>query len=503
MIRPLIRLSVSVARLRPVVRTVRTVSTSFSHPPQIQDYSQPLPKLGKDLVVRPVIDDPGMVVLDFQPGTIRTSRLWLRDVCRCPKCVDPHSGQKNFSTVDLPDDPKMRSTELLEDGSLKVVWENDHVFGEDVHESIYTRAEYEKWREESDKQNRQKERLPTQRKHWNKATYNALLENGVTKISYKDWTNTTDRAAFWRAFEALSQTGLIFLTGVPHGEQEVERIGNQIGMLQHTFYGKTWDVKSKPEAENVAYTSQFLGLHQDLMYHDPIPRLQLLHCLQNSCEGGESLFSDGLRAALQLRKADREAFDTLTKRAWFFGYDKAPHHYQQKHSVIEAGYDTYINCLHWAPPFQTHFGRGLFRTGPKSYSLLDLKRAASKFEKILSSEENTLEVKLNPGEAVIFDNWRVLHGRREFAAGSGGSRWLKGAYITHQVFKALDERRPRSENDTCRFPMPDSPALRRHLISEEMRQLDRDEQHPPKPEDVRLEPWHTPGDELQESDEGI
>ncbi|KAM7203136.1 hypothetical protein V8F20_004078 [Naviculisporaceae sp. PSN 640] len=401
----------------------------------------------------------GNIELDMKPRMFKSSLLWLRDVCPCPKCVDPHSGQKSFSLVDLPASPQVQSAEKTEDGSLKVVWKNDGVMaGESNHESIYPRHKLVEWA--NDYQVRQPQKLRPIRQPWNRAHYTHLLESGATKISYKDWT--TNREAFYRAFAALAHTGLIFITDVPHGETEVERIGNQIGMLQHTFYGTTWDVKSKPQAENVAYTSQFLGLHQDLMYHDPVPRLQILHCLENSCQGGESLFSDGLYAALSLKLYASKSYNLLKQPRWFFGYDKEPHHYERCHPVIDVGDHEYIRAIHWAPPFQTPFQRSADQT------LHRLRRAAKNFEHILSRPKNMLEVKLNPGEAVIFDNWRILHGRREFAADSGGSRWLKGAYITDQVFRALDDKRPRQPDDYEVWPLPDAPAFRAQAAEDEL-----------------------------------
>ncbi|EAQ90403.1 hypothetical protein CHGG_02338 [Chaetomium globosum CBS 148.51] len=99
----------------------------------------------------------------------------------------------------------------------------------------------------------------------------------------------------------------IFVTDVPADESAVERVASRIGPVQETFYGRTWDVRNKARAENVAYTDKFLCLHQDLMYHDPVPGLQLLHCLANTCEGGESLFSHAVRAAYELRITQRKS----------------------------------------------------------------------------------------------------------------------------------------------------------------------------------------------------
>jgi trimethyllysine dioxygenase len=39
-------------------------------------------------------------------------------------------------------------------------------------------------------------------------------------------------------------------------------------------------------------------------------------------------------------------------------------------------------------------------------------------------------MRLSPGTALLFDNWRTLHGRRAYQ----GFRWLCGAYLNKEDF---------------------------------------------------------------------
>ena len=39
---------------------------------------------------------------------------------------------------------------------------------------------------------------------------------------------------------------------------------------------------------------------------------------------------------------------------------------------------------------------------------------------------------LRPGDALLFDNWRVLHGRLAYT----GKRTLCGAYLNHEDFES-------------------------------------------------------------------
>ncbi|KAK3997810.1 hypothetical protein QBC44DRAFT_314493 [Cladorrhinum sp. PSN332] len=363
--------------------------------------------------------------------------LWLRDSCGCAQCLNPDSGQKTFSTTDLPDVPELKTASLDSEGNLTVVWQNDVLSNGQEHATTLTNQELERLIYNSGP--RIQHHPPYQRLFWNKSTFEALRAEGECTISYQDWM--TNDEAFWAAFTTLTKTGLLFVQGVPEDEREVEKIASRIGMIQHTFYGNTWDVKSKPQAENVAYTNVFLGLHQDLMYHVPIPRLQLLHCIANSSEGGESIFSDGLRAAAEIKNLHREAYDVLTKKEVEFGYEKGENHYQSSLPTISVDSLGAPLSTHWAPPFQTSFfsnEKSMLFKDKKHITLADWKKAATVFKSNVEDPKNVVEVKMQPGECVIFDNWRVLHGRNEFAVGGEGTRWLKGTYISPQVYQAKE-----------------------------------------------------------------
>jgi gamma-butyrobetaine dioxygenase len=395
----------------------------------------------KTLVGAKVCDDA--LELDFGAGAQKEyiSLLWLRDVCPCPACVDPYSGQKNFSTISLPDSPKVQRASVDESGSLAVAWEADpnanHIT--QPHTSSWSASTVEEWIRSNGISSPHV--VPAQRNPWDRSVYEHLLPECV--VSFSNWQSRG--AEFWAAFSMLVRTGLVFITDVPRSEESVALVAQAIGEIQHTFYGRTWDVRSKPKAENVAYTSVFLDLHHDLMYHAEVPKLQFLHCLDNSCDGGESMFSDGLRAALELQLTRPDLYDTLREPVLAFHYNKGGHHYHRYRYTIEEDSGR-IDSVAWAPPFQGHFDRPLLERGPDGAlrpkkgtshgpSIAQWKEAATAFEKLLSTPENQIQFRMNPGDCVIFDNTRVLHGRRQFNTATG-SRWLKGTYVSNQNYQA-------------------------------------------------------------------
>ncbi|TKA82745.1 hypothetical protein B0A55_01083 [Friedmanniomyces simplex] len=278
----------------------------------------------------------------------------------------------------------------------------------------------------------------------------------------------SDDSTLHKALLTLHTHGLLFLTKVPEQQTSVSAIAERIGPLKTTFYGSTWDVRSVPQAKNVAYTAQDLGFHMDLLYMRQPPHLQFLHCIRSSSAGGASLFTDSFRAAQDLWHQDPAAFLLLTKlRAGFHYNHPDSHYYQCSHSTIDlqppgargptadilktlvhshdVGLDIarttrgnvkdWLHSVAWAPPFQAPFNEAV-----TNGSVPTLRRvnstvhrwhtAAMKFNALIHKPEGIYERMMKPGECVIFDNRRVLHGRRAFEVEDAGKeRWLRGAYL--------------------------------------------------------------------------
>lgn len=377
-------------------------------------------------------DESGSLDLKYEHTSeaVPVSTFWLRDSCQCPHCVSPSSGQKSFRSSDLPDRPVVKAASVDEDGTLHVEWAGETVpEGNDgsstaPHVSTYA----------SDTLLRRLCRMtpPTypglpERRFWNRET----LERDLRPVAFEDWKdgNSPD---FWRALLDLHQLGILIVDGVPQTETAVEEVANAIGHIQETFYGRTWDVVSKPEAENVAYTNVFLCLHHDLMYMNEPPYIQLLHCLQNECDGGESLFSDSIRTAMEIKMTQP---DLLTALDWNvrYHYERNGHYYFCNRPIVRQSMGA-ITETSWSPPFQDHFPALLEGKGVTE-RVLRWRKAAKVFSDLCEAPENMYEVKMKPGQCVLFNNRRVLHGRQQFNT-SQGYRKLKGTYIAEQTFRS-------------------------------------------------------------------
>lgn len=348
------------------------------------------------------------------------------------------SGQKRFATCDIDAHPRLVSCEEDAHGNLVLVWADDFMSrsrdgGGGTHTSVLPLELLQRLLVDG-----VIPKLPELRRSiWDRATFAEQVDECT--VSWGDWMQGGH--AFARALFNLARWGLIIVQEVPEDKAAVRQIAEVIGPLQSTFYGPTWDVISKPDAENVAYTNEFLCLHQDLMYWHDVPKIQLLHCLANECRGGDSLFSDGFRAAVEFKLQRHEDWSTLTKIPVPYHYARNGNFYHQERYVInhdesKGALGVIPKSIHWAPPFQGQFPPIIEGSRYKGAPNLSKWRdAARAFRDSLESPENMVRRRLRPGECVLFDNQRILHGRTQFDT-SSGRRHLHGTYLDAQTMSS-------------------------------------------------------------------
>jgi len=286
------------------------------------------------------------------------------------------------------------------------------------------------------------------------------IKDKVRRIDYEAFMQD-EGTAFWDVIRDIMRLGIVFLRNVPRNEKSVTRIALRIANIQETFYGRTFDVRAKPNAENVAYTSGYLGLHQDLLYLASPPFLQILHCMDNSCKGGESLFSDAERVGAMLdllygNPKYETLLEPLFKTRVPYGYDRNGYRYWSGRSVLQRAKWENKTEVFWSPPFQKPWHREMMHSVRHEMAHLvpsimaDWVRGARIFEEAVNSPTSLYQTRMEPGDCVLFNNRRVLHGRTAFDAEGGGSRWLRGTYISTEDFQSRAYHAPDSHMSSPR-----------------------------------------------------
>ncbi|CAM9539313.1 unnamed protein product, partial [Phaeothamnion confervicola] len=114
---------------------------------------------------------------------------------------------------------------------------------------------------------------------------------------------------------AVNRGGLALLEGCGTKPGTCARLASRVSPVSHGFlYGDVFDVVSQENSRNIAYTSERLRPHMDLIYYESPPGLQTLHCLQfdKSVKGGETTFIDAFEAAKVFKQQYPEHFDVLS-----------------------------------------------------------------------------------------------------------------------------------------------------------------------------------------------
>lgn len=325
--------------------------------------------------------------------------IWMRDNCPCPDCRDPRNDQKLFGITDLP--PRVSVREIVESPDAVTV-----TFEPDGHQGRFPRA----WLDAQAVPDLGDRRTEHAKRLW------SVADLGELPVAGWDAYLGEDRA---RVLRAVRDLGFAILRGTPTGEGSVLDIAATFGHVRETNYGRLFDVRVEANPNNLAFTGKAIAPHTDNPYRDPVPTLQLLHCLDNAVDGGESGLLDGFHAAALLRQEDPAAFETLTTTLVPFAWSDATASLRADRPLIDVDVNGHIREVR----FNNRSMRALRLPADRTDAFY---RAYRTFAEIIARPELLLTFRLETGDCVIFDNTRLLHARTGFA--ETGSRHLQGCY---------------------------------------------------------------------------
>src|SRR5262249_39085128 len=147
--------------------------------------------------------------------------------------------------------------------------------------------------------------------------------------------------------ETVSSRGIAFLNNVPAKEGQVSEVAKLAGWIRETNYGRVFDVRAIADPNNLAYTNSALGLHTDNPYREPVPGLQMLHCLRAAGEGGASLFADGFAVAEVLRAENPAAFQLLVSTPVRFSFRDAATEFTAERPILQQNSAGELQALHY------------------------------------------------------------------------------------------------------------------------------------------------------------
>ena len=253
-----------------------------------------------------------------------------------------------------------------------------------------------------------------------KIEWDSTLDN-LNIFEFKE--NFFEKEEMYNALVNFYKYGFVIFKNVPTKDNFLINFANSIGSVRRTNFGEFFNVKSKPNPNDLAYTSLPLAPHTDNPYRNPVPCIQMLHCIKNEVKGGFSTLVDGLTVTERLKKDYPNYYKILTETKVRFQFiDK---------DVVLEDWAEMIKLDEQGKLKQVRFSPRLDFVPLMDKEKLELYYSArKKISEFYNSDEYRIEFKLTSGDLLMMDNYRLLHGRTSYDANEG-MRFLQGCYIDY------------------------------------------------------------------------
>jgi gamma-butyrobetaine dioxygenase len=367
------------------------------------------------------ISAPTELVLERADGSSETLHpLWLRERCRDPVSMDPRTQQRLQDPSDFDLDLKVTAVSQLSPGVFQVTFSDGHqasLSAADIlEEAALAPGSHD---------------IPAAR----------LWDGSLRELPRVRWRAEPGEAELGAWLESFLTFGFIIFEAVPTEPGMVLKVGARFGFTRETNFGALFNVRSTPDANDLAYTSIALDPHTDNPYRTPVPGIQLLHCLVNQTSGGLSTLVDGFAVAQALRTREPQAFRVLSTTPVRFKYIERDTELTASAPPIELDVAGELKAIHFSP--RLDFVPLFPRAQLEAYY-----RARRSFDHRLRAPDFEIRFLLKDGDLVMFDNCRLLHGRTAFDPAEG-LRHLQGCYIDidgpRSLYRVLRRRRGQTD----------------------------------------------------------
>jgi gamma-butyrobetaine dioxygenase len=371
---------------------------------------------------------PARLPVDAHGGVLGLPAIWLRDNCGCAECRDPASGKRLASIAEFP-------AEVFVVQARQAGRRVEVEFGPEPHRSVYDAGWLEQFRSAAaglaagpaggqahphqgpvpraslpvpdDGRNEDAKQL------WDTAQITRAFPQG-------SWPLYLDSAAHQEAcLRAVLGQGFVLITGVPREPDAVLSVAQSIGLVRETERGRIVDVRVGAAAPSVVAATRPLAPSTSLPFRDPLMTVMLVHCLEDAAHGGEPMLVDGFCAAARLRHEHPAAFAALATTPVTFARADARAELRATRPVISVDPRGRIREIHFASSYLAPL------SGPAS-EIAAFYAAYRLFALLVRHPELVVTFRMRPGDCLILDNTRVLHGRAAFT--DPGQRHLQACW---------------------------------------------------------------------------
>ncbi len=338
--------------------------------------------------------------------------FWVRDHGEDDNSLDAHTRQRKIDTFAIDSDIRASAASLdRANGLIRIDWP-----GTETTE-ITTRRLAQAAALELDATSLSS---PGDKTYWMAGS----MPEPVPTISYEVVMESEKGILAW--LELIENFGFAVVSDTVATEEATVELAKRIAPAQRTVFGTYWPLSAEiKDHKDSAYTTRFLSPHTDNTYYHNAAGLQMFNCIEFDGKGGESVVVDGFALARKMQRENPELYRTLTRVM-------VPAQY------IEPG----VHLAAERPMFR-HNGKGdltqvSFNNYDRAPFLLEpdemkaFYEAYAEFNRLAMDQENWCKIPLRPGTALIFNNWRCLHGRMSYV----GKRYFYGCYHNHADYES-------------------------------------------------------------------
>ena len=312
--------------------------------------------------------------------------IWLRDHAKDENNWDERSNQRKTFTAKLNPKIKIKNANILNQGEyIDIIWS-------DTSNNIKYSSEF--LYKNSINYSRDKNKI----KIWE----NKEIKDDI----FLNFENIKSEEGFKNLLLKLHSFGFAVIKDCKKNMSSVEFLAKKIGYVRNSIFGGLWSFESNADMADSAYTNEELRPHTDSTYSNDAPGLQLLLC-----------------CAETIKSKNQNLYDILTKIDVPGNYTGDGVILEAKRPIIKLDDNNHINQISF-----NNYDRAPFRLDPELTKIFY--EAISLFDNLANSKQYQWRHILKPGELLIFNNWRVLHGRGSF----NGKRRMNGCYINKEDF---------------------------------------------------------------------
>lgn len=349
--------------------------------------------------------DPVSLETVWDDGTTtRYPWIWLRDHAHDAATLHPVTQQRQLFTASLPAD-LVGTAAIVRDDAVVVSWSDSSA------ESVLPVSFLARYRTAR----APRAVVDTRRTLWDGESITAA----VPTVPFDAIMQSDDGIRDWLA--TTSEFGFCLAVGTPADTPSTEALLRRIGYVRETIFGGMWEFTADLTKADTAYTNLELRPHTDGTYSHDAPGVQLLHCLFFDGTGGESTMVDAFAIAERMRTESPEHFATLSTVAVPGQYIGDGSHLMSARPVFRHDHTGALVQVSF-----NNYDRAPFLL--PEHEMVAFYEALRAFELLANDPAMQWRHVLAPGEAMLFDNWRVLHGRFAYT----GVRRMCGGYVNRE-----------------------------------------------------------------------